>query len=217
MSTIPINIHYPVVLSLARIYRHTRCVTQSMPRFLVLQSLEPNGLPKPIVEVPDSDTILQAATQTLERIDEIRSSLMLILHNASHRRLLEYTAGETVASDPVENAEGVGELLANQQPPEYPLLGPLSGALEAIDTQEEVFDLIEDATMDVIHTAFGQTDPATNEWRPPSHAQQSFGSNAWHGLACMWLLVLVMMAVGVLYNRSRRAWRRTLNAHNKFL
>ena len=191
-----------------------------MPRFLVLQSLEPNGLPKPIIEVPDSDTILQAATQTLERIDEIRSSLLQILHNASHRRLLEYeqpTASASWSPSP-SSTEGIDQGAAPfEETPEYPFLGPMSGALEAVDTKEEVFDLVEDATMDVIHTAFGQTDPVTNEWRPPSHAQQSFGSNAWHGLACMWLLLLAIMSVGLLYNRSRRAWRRTLNEHNKFL
>ena len=184
-----------------------------MPRFLVMQSLEPNGLSKPIVEVPDSDTILQAATQTLERLDEIRGSLLQILHNASHRRLLEYAPTES----PLTTTGEAVEELVDEAPPEYPLLGSLSSALEAVDTKEEVIDLVEDATMDVIHTAFDQTDPATNEWRPPSHAQESFGSNAWHGLACIWLLVLVMMGVGVLYNRSRRAWRRTLDQHNKFL
>jgi len=192
-----------------------------MPRFLVLQSLEPNGSVKPIVKIPDSDTILQAATQTLERLDEIRGSLLELLHNASHRRLLEYhqQAVETAANPAAtEGVDGFEETTPpSELALEYPFLGPLSGALEAVDTKEEVFDLMEDATMDVIHTAFGQTDPTTSDWRPPSHAQQSFGRNAWRGLLCMWLLVIMLMSIGVSYNRSRRAWRRTLQQHNKYL
>lgn len=197
-----------------------------------MQSLEPNGFAKPLVEVPDGDTLLKAATQAIERLDELRASMLQMVHNASHRRLLEYNetqnSSHTTTFDPsrlhdsgVSDASGdtTAEAVQLDQlvEPEYPFLGPLSAVLEAVDTKEEVLDMMEDATMDVIHTAFGQTDPQTSEWRPPTHAQKSFGSNAWHGLACMWMLLLVLMAVGVLYNRSRRAWLRTMQMHSKYL
>lgn len=216
-----------------------------MPRFLVLQSLEPNGLPKPFVDVPDSESVIQAATQALERLEEIRVSFLETLHNASQRRLLEYnqtdndqfnSLGEKSRNDfrdndgnddnGVDGANGAndanganGESTATSNLPQrdYPYLGPLSEALEAVDTPEEVMDLVEDATMDVIHTTLGHADPTSKEWHPPSHAQRSFGKNAWHGLLCMWLLALLLMTVGIAYGRSRRAWRRMLREHNKYL
>ena len=213
-----------------------------MPRFLVLQSLEPNGLPKPFVEVPDSDSVIQATTQALERLEEIRVFFIETLHKASQRRLLEYNQTDNDRSNSLEerlsngvrdndgpngfdglNTNGVDgardESTATSNLPQrdYPYLGPLSEALEAIDTPEEVMDLVEDAAMDVIHTTLGRADPTSKEWHPPSHAQRSFGQNAWHGLLCMWLLAFLLMAVGIAYGRSRRAWRRMLREHNKYL
>jgi len=212
---------------------------QRMPRFLVLQSLEPNGLPKPFVEVPDSDSVMQAATQALERLEEIRVTFLETLHNASQRRLLEYNQTDNDQSnsleerlsngvrdnhnlhsngdDGVDGARDESTATSNLPQRDYPYLGPLSEALEAVDTPEEVMDLVEDAAMDVIHTTLGRADPTSKEWHPPSHAQRSFGQNAWHGLLCMWLLALLLMAVGIAYGRSRRAWRRMLREHNKYL
>jgi len=216
-----------------------------MPRFLVLQSLEPNGLPRPFVEVPDSESVIQAATQALERLEEIRVTFLETLHNASQRRLLEYnqsvndqdTSLSERSSHAIRDNDGIDDndsngvdgmngasgatddsTATNNVPQrDYPYLGPLSEALEAVDTPEEVMDLVEDATMDVIHTTLGHSDPRSKEWHPPSHAQRSFGQHAWHGLCCMWLLALLLMAVGIAYGRSRRAWRRMLREHNKYL
>lgn len=202
-----------------------------MPRFLVIESLKEDGASYPMIPILDGEQFVEMARQSLDRIEQIRDELIQIVQNASHRRLLEYNQSSPTSTnnnsdfvDGAQSMESENRPESEYQPqhqseyqPEYPYLGPLSSALEAIDTKEEVLDLVEDATMDVIHTTFGQIDVASNEWKPPTHAQKSFGQNAWHGLLCMWILFILVLCVGVVYNRARIKWKRTLRSHNKYL
>lgn len=196
-----------------------------MPRFVVVEALdrEAVSLASPIWEyLPNATSLEEASTYYVFRAKGIATQTIEYIRNASRRQRTQQTpSSELPVDDTGDSTVTANADSVEDTPPTpdavYPYMGEFSPLFEAIDTPEEVIDLAETAAVRVMHATIAESDPTTDEWHPPQNVKKAFGTNAWSALGCLWVIVFSFFMVGILYARSRKALRRSMAAHQKFL